>query len=199
MPVKQQGALDSIDHVECMANENNTPRFPSPSFTAPKLDLGPTAPSSSDGYGEVIEDGPWLFQGQPIVLQRWEPGLALRKHKHTQVRIWIKLQHLPVEFWTNEGFSTVASGIGRPLYLDAITKACMRLDFARVCVCDAGHLVPVVLILSMNGFHRNAEPAIVLDINHHNIRQPSLQLNLLEQCLFHDRRWRTKDLKMTEG
>ncbi|KAL2228506.1 UNVERIFIED_CONTAM: hypothetical protein Sindi_1830300 [Sesamum indicum] len=39
---------------------------------------------------EVIEGGPWLFQGQPIVLQKWEP--------------------------------------------DAITRACTRLDFARVCV-----------------------------------------------------------------
>ncbi|KAL0445488.1 UNVERIFIED_CONTAM: hypothetical protein Slati_1676700 [Sesamum latifolium] len=83
---------------------------------------------------EVIEGGPWLFQGQPIVLQRWEPGMALRKHKHTQVPVWIKLRHLPVEFWTTEGLSMVASGIGRPLYPDAITKACTRLDFARVCI-----------------------------------------------------------------
>ncbi|KAK4384351.1 putative ribonuclease H protein [Sesamum angolense] len=33
-----------------------------------------------------------------------------------------------------EGLSTVASGIGRPLYPDAITRACTRLDFTRVCV-----------------------------------------------------------------
>ncbi|KAK4384573.1 hypothetical protein Sango_3046900 [Sesamum angolense] len=45
-----------------------------------------------------------------------------------------KLRHLPVELWTTEGLSTVASGIGRPLYPDAITCACTRLDFARVCV-----------------------------------------------------------------
>ncbi|KAL2240833.1 UNVERIFIED_CONTAM: hypothetical protein Sindi_0724500 [Sesamum indicum] len=42
--------------------------------------------------------------------------------------------HLPVELWTEEGLSTVASGIDRPLYSDAITRACTRLDFARVCV-----------------------------------------------------------------
>ncbi|KAL0420752.1 UNVERIFIED_CONTAM: hypothetical protein Slati_3098100 [Sesamum latifolium] len=83
---------------------------------------------------EVIEGGPWLFQGQPIVLQRWQPGMALRKLKHTEVPVWIKLKHLPVEYWTEEGLSVVASGIGKPLYPDAITKACMRLDFARVCV-----------------------------------------------------------------
>ncbi|KAL0401197.1 UNVERIFIED_CONTAM: hypothetical protein Slati_4149600 [Sesamum latifolium] len=82
---------------------------------------------------EVIEGGPWLFQGKPIVLQRWKPELALRKHKHTQVPIWIKLRHLSVEFWTTKGLSIVASGIRRPLYPDAITKACTRLNFARVC------------------------------------------------------------------
>ncbi|KAL0455480.1 UNVERIFIED_CONTAM: hypothetical protein Slati_0887200 [Sesamum latifolium] len=57
-----------------------------------------------------------------------------RKHKHTQVPVWLRLKHLTVEFWTNEGLSIMASGIGRPLYQDAITKACTRQDFARVCV-----------------------------------------------------------------
>ncbi|KAL0439821.1 UNVERIFIED_CONTAM: hypothetical protein Slati_2465100 [Sesamum latifolium] len=51
-----------------------------------------------------------------------------------EVPMWIKLRHLPVELWTTEGLSTVASGIGKPLYPDAITRACTRLDFARVCI-----------------------------------------------------------------
>ncbi|KAL2231098.1 UNVERIFIED_CONTAM: hypothetical protein Sindi_1704200 [Sesamum indicum] len=83
---------------------------------------------------EIIEGGPWLFQGQPIVLQKWVPGMVMRKLKHTQVPVWIKLRHLPVELWTEEGLSIVASSIGKPLYPDAITRACTRLDFARVCV-----------------------------------------------------------------
>ncbi|KAL0295452.1 UNVERIFIED_CONTAM: hypothetical protein Sangu_3198400 [Sesamum angustifolium] len=85
-------------------------------------------------WRNVIEGGPWLYLGQPIVLQKWEPGMVLRKLKHTEVPVWIKLRHLPVELWTTEGLSTVASGIGRPLYPDAITRACTRLDFARVCI-----------------------------------------------------------------
>ncbi|KAL2240834.1 UNVERIFIED_CONTAM: hypothetical protein Sindi_0724600 [Sesamum indicum] len=60
--------------------------------------------------------------------------MAMRKFKHTQLPVWIRLRHLPVELWTVEGLSTVASGIGRPLYPDAIMRACTRLDFARVCV-----------------------------------------------------------------
>ncbi|KAL0287397.1 UNVERIFIED_CONTAM: hypothetical protein Scaly_2765700 [Sesamum calycinum] len=83
---------------------------------------------------DVIEGGPWLVQGQPIVLQPWEQGMSLRRQKHTQIPVWIRLRHLPMEYWTDDGLSTVASGIGTPLYTDGITKDCSRLDFARVCV-----------------------------------------------------------------
>ncbi|KAL0289205.1 UNVERIFIED_CONTAM: hypothetical protein Sradi_7077800 [Sesamum radiatum] len=89
---------------------------------------------STAAMEEVIEGGPWLFQGQPIVLQRWEPGMALRKQAHKEVPIWIRLRHLPMEFWTLEGLSTIASGIGKPLYQDAITRDYLRIDYARVCV-----------------------------------------------------------------
>ncbi|KAL2240758.1 UNVERIFIED_CONTAM: hypothetical protein Sindi_0717000 [Sesamum indicum] len=99
---------------------------------------------------EVIEGGPWLFQGQPIVLQRWEPGMALRKHKHTQIPVWIRLRHLPVEFGTSDGLSAVASGMGKPLYPDAITRACTRLNFARVCLMfDVSSKLPKHVVLLM--------------------------------------------------
>ncbi|KAL2231086.1 UNVERIFIED_CONTAM: hypothetical protein Sindi_1703000 [Sesamum indicum] len=97
---------------------------------------------------DIIEGGPWLFQGQPIVLQKWESGMVLRKLKHTQVPVWVKLRHLPVELWTEEGLSIVASGVGKPLYPDAITKACTRLDFARVCVMlDVNSKMPKHIII----------------------------------------------------
>ncbi|KAL0284377.1 UNVERIFIED_CONTAM: hypothetical protein Sradi_7199500 [Sesamum radiatum] len=83
---------------------------------------------------EVIEGGPWLFQGQPIVLQRWVPGMSLRKKPHTEIPVWIRLKHLPMEFWTNEGLSVIASGVGKPLYQDAVTRDCLRIDYARVCI-----------------------------------------------------------------
>ncbi|KAL0378737.1 UNVERIFIED_CONTAM: hypothetical protein Sradi_3179200 [Sesamum radiatum] len=90
--------------------------------------------------------------GQPLVLQRWEPGMILRKHKHTQVPIWIKLRHLPVEFWTSKGLSTVASRVGRPLYPDAITRACTRLDIARVCVMlDISSKLPKHILMADDG------------------------------------------------
>ncbi|KAL2231084.1 UNVERIFIED_CONTAM: hypothetical protein Sindi_1702800 [Sesamum indicum] len=61
-------------------------------------------------------------------------GYGYEKVEAYTSAVWIKLRHLPLEFWTTEGLITVASGVGKPLYPDAITRACTRLDFARVCV-----------------------------------------------------------------
>lgn len=70
---------------------------------------------------EIIEGGPWLYPGQPIVLQKWVPGMSLVKLQHKEVPVWVRLRNLPVEYWTDEGLSVVASGIGKPLCQDAIT------------------------------------------------------------------------------
>ncbi|KAL2230749.1 UNVERIFIED_CONTAM: hypothetical protein Sindi_1669300 [Sesamum indicum] len=116
---------------------------------------------------DVIEGGPWLFQGQPIVLQKWEPGMVLRKLQHTQIPVWIKLPHLLVELWTDEGLSTVASGVGKPLYPDAITRACTRLDFARVCVMlDVTSNLPKHIII-MTPDEDGGESPCKVDVENH--------------------------------
>ncbi|KAL0293664.1 UNVERIFIED_CONTAM: hypothetical protein Sangu_3233700 [Sesamum angustifolium] len=69
----------------------------------------------------------------------------LRKHKHTQVPCGLELR---LSFGPMR--STVASGVGRPLYQDTITRACTRLDFARVCVMlDISSKLPKHLIIMM--------------------------------------------------
>ncbi|KAL0294626.1 UNVERIFIED_CONTAM: hypothetical protein Sangu_3213600 [Sesamum angustifolium] len=111
---------------------------------------------------EVLEGGPWLYLGQPIVLQKWEPGMVLRKLKHTEVPVWIKLRHLPVELWTTDGLSTVASGIGKPLYPDAITRACTRLDFARCVMLNVNSKLPKHIVIMMPNEHGGESPCKVM-------------------------------------
>ncbi|KAL0307848.1 UNVERIFIED_CONTAM: hypothetical protein Sangu_3007900 [Sesamum angustifolium] len=116
---------------------------------------------------EIIEGGPWLFQGQPIVLQRWEPGMSLRKQKHTQIPVWIRLKHLPMEYWTNEGLSVVASGVGKPLYSDAVTKQCSRLDYARVCVMlDYNSTLPKHIVIISPTLRDGKEVPVRVDVDY---------------------------------
>ncbi|KAL0308169.1 UNVERIFIED_CONTAM: Retrovirus-related Pol polyprotein from type-2 retrotransposable element R2DM, partial [Sesamum angustifolium] len=58
------------------------------------------------------------------------------------------LKHLPLEYWTDDGLGTVASGVGIPLYTDKITKNCSRIDYARICVMlDYNSTLPKHLIV----------------------------------------------------
>ncbi|KAL0294383.1 UNVERIFIED_CONTAM: hypothetical protein Sangu_3220100 [Sesamum angustifolium] len=53
-----------------------------------------------------------------------------------------------MEYWTTEGLSVVASGVGKPLYSDTVTKQCSRLDYARVCVMlDYNSTLPKHLVI----------------------------------------------------
>ncbi|KAL0309303.1 UNVERIFIED_CONTAM: hypothetical protein Sradi_5872600 [Sesamum radiatum] len=114
---------------------------------------------------EIIEEGPWLFQGQPIVLQCWEQGMSLRRQKH--IPVWVHLKHLPMEYWTDDGLGTVTSGVGIPLYTDKITKNCSRIDYARVCVMlDYNSTLPKHLIVMNPLMQEGHEVPVKIDIEY---------------------------------
>jgi hypothetical protein len=71
---------------------------------------------------EVLESKLWHIANKPLILCRWEPGMQLLKLSLKSVPIWIKLNHIPMEFWNSTCLSYVASGIGKPLYVDSITE-----------------------------------------------------------------------------
>ncbi|KAK4384063.1 putative ribonuclease H protein [Sesamum angolense] len=124
VPLQTPGSDFSCDKFAASFNNSTrkTLSYVNPSIqngeivVRPSIDVVHEGSPTEIAMEEVIE-GPWLFQGQPIVLQRWEPGMVLRKHKHTQVPVWIRLRHLPVEFWTDDGLSTkrtVQPPVSRP-------------------------------------------------------------------------------------
>ncbi|KAL0295710.1 UNVERIFIED_CONTAM: hypothetical protein Sangu_3188400 [Sesamum angustifolium] len=79
---------------------------------------------------EVVDNGSkkWHTTAVGYFLGRcWEQGMSLRRQQHTHVPVWIRLKHLPMEYWTEEGLSTVASGIGTPLFLMASPKLVLGL------------------------------------------------------------------------
>ncbi|KAL0295336.1 UNVERIFIED_CONTAM: hypothetical protein Scaly_3105700 [Sesamum calycinum] len=86
------------------------------------------------GHGGCNRRGTLAFSRSAHSVTAMGTGHVVTSAKNTQIPVWIRLRHLPMEYWTDEGLSTVASGVGTPLYTDGITKDCSRLDFARVCV-----------------------------------------------------------------
>lgn len=48
--------------------------------------------------------------------------------------VWVKLFHVPMEYWDFEGLSRIASLIGTPFFMDNLTSSGTQISFARVCV-----------------------------------------------------------------
>ena len=83
---------------------------------------------------EVIKAKLWHIINKPLILRKWTLGMQLLKISLSTVPIWIKIHNVPIEFWNYTCLSYVASGIGKPLCVDFVTKEQLRLGFARVLV-----------------------------------------------------------------
>ncbi|KAL0439656.1 UNVERIFIED_CONTAM: hypothetical protein Slati_2448600 [Sesamum latifolium] len=93
--------------------------------------------------------------------------MSLRRQKHLKIPVWIRLRHLPMEYWTEDGLSVVASGIGILLYADKITKSCLRLDYARVCVMlDYHSTLPRHLIVLSPNLREGSEVPLKIDVEY---------------------------------
>lgn len=46
----------------------------------------------------------------------------------------VNFHGIPVEFWSSEGLSIIASLIGKPIYMDKLTKLLERILFTRIMV-----------------------------------------------------------------
>lgn len=82
----------------------------------------------------VLASGPWHFASKIIVLQPWKEGAEFFRTDCDRFPIWVKLSQIPLSYWSAEGISYIASGIGKPLFTDDITSKFDLLNFARVCI-----------------------------------------------------------------
>ncbi|KAI8529342.1 hypothetical protein RHMOL_Rhmol12G0217800 [Rhododendron molle] len=83
---------------------------------------------------QVVEAGPCHFGGKLMVLQQWQPQMNLVKEQLAKLPVWAHFYYVPLELWTEEGPSHVASAIGRPLYADHFIESCKRISYAKICV-----------------------------------------------------------------
>lgn len=53
---------------------------------------------SEDDQLKVLNGGPWSFNGNAIVLQKWEKGMMEEDFENTKINIWVQVRRLPFEF-----------------------------------------------------------------------------------------------------
>ncbi|XP_039036061.1 uncharacterized protein At4g02000-like [Hibiscus syriacus] len=103
----------------------------------------------------VMENGPWHFYNKPLILRKWEPNMQKLHFDLSRIPIWVHLFNVPLELFSNEGLSYIASAIGYPLSMDSITASKTRLEYAKVCVeVGVSEVIPKSIdVMLNNGLH----------------------------------------------
>ncbi|XP_020673779.2 mucin-2-like [Dendrobium catenatum] len=94
-----------------------------------------------EDYEKAWSKVKWFFFGKPFLLQKWSPKLRPKGENLNSFSIWVKIHDLSLVCWNSEGISTIASKIGIPLAVDALTAHITRLTFSRVCVQVSANVV----------------------------------------------------------
>lgn len=95
--------------------------------------------NNEEGMKYIMENGPWMINGVPLFVKKWEIGLYLGKPEMKTLPLWVNLYGVPLKVWNVQGLSELASGIGVSLTLDRATEErCLtqmgRARFARVLI-----------------------------------------------------------------
>ncbi|GKC98790.1 RNA-directed DNA polymerase, eukaryota, reverse transcriptase zinc-binding domain protein [Tanacetum coccineum] len=64
------------------------------------------------GINYVLEQGPWLIRSRPMFDQKWDPKIGMIKAEPKVLPIWINMMNIPMEAWSMEGISALASSLG---------------------------------------------------------------------------------------
>ncbi|GJR13118.1 RNA-directed DNA polymerase, eukaryota, reverse transcriptase zinc-binding domain protein [Tanacetum coccineum] len=73
---------------------------------------------SIEGMNFVIEQSPWMVNGRPFVVKKWDTVVCIEKADPCKIPIWIKLLNVPLKAWSTRGISALVSRLGRPIMMD---------------------------------------------------------------------------------
>ena len=80
----------------------------------------------------VLDNGPWSFENQLLVLRRWEKGMTPRSVKFTSVSMWVQVWGLPFDLINEDAGRDIGSGLGRVVDVDSKALTANQARFLRI-------------------------------------------------------------------
>ncbi|GJS81519.1 hypothetical protein Tco_0748060 [Tanacetum coccineum] len=78
--------------------------------------------NTKEGMESVMESGPWLVRGVPLILNIWNQNSDLKKDVIKSAPLWVKLHHVPIVAYSEIGLSLITTQLGKPIMLDSYTS-----------------------------------------------------------------------------
>lgn len=87
----------------------------------------------------------------------------------TKAPVWVKFHHVPLSYWTPKGLSYLASGIGKPLFVDKTTEKLEPMNFARICIeITSSSNLPDKLDVTVFDEESNSEIVVEVKVEYQN-------------------------------
>lgn len=80
----------------------------------------------------VMDNGPWSFDDQLLVLCKWEKGMTVRLVSFPVIPIWVHVWGLPFDLINEEAGMDIGKGLGRVLEVDSKAIASDQARFLQI-------------------------------------------------------------------
>ncbi|KAL6517057.1 hypothetical protein OROHE_018017 [Orobanche hederae] len=89
--------------------------------------------SCEEDYTRIFSRQVLYMAGFPMKIFKWTPNFVPQEEAPF-APIWVKLPYLPVHLFDKRSLFTIASAIGKPLRIDAVTTTLSRACTPRICI-----------------------------------------------------------------
>nr|GEU99036.1 hypothetical protein [Tanacetum cinerariifolium] len=67
--------------------------------------------TNEQGMSYVVNQSPWMVNGRPLMVQKWDISVGIKTIEPKKVPVWIKLLDIHMEAWTTKGISDISSSV----------------------------------------------------------------------------------------
>lgn len=83
---------------------------------------------------KVLHGGPWFVTGHFLSVRQWEPNFVPQEATQMHTVVWLRLLHLPTEFYDQAILEQIGSKLGALLKIDTCTSSTQQGRYARICI-----------------------------------------------------------------
>ncbi|XP_019255012.1 PREDICTED: uncharacterized protein LOC109233580 [Nicotiana attenuata] len=83
---------------------------------------------------EIMCAGPYTMNGRPMIMKHWSPYFDFAAEFLTDIPLWVRFPKLPMNCWSGNSLSRIASTIGIPMFADECTAKQTRISYARILI-----------------------------------------------------------------
>lgn len=100
----------------------------------------------------ILKRGMWSIGNIPMVITKWIPDEMKEKPEITAIPLWVHLKNVPMNMYSWQGLSFIASAAGFPVRLHPETAACSNFKVAKIFInADLTKELPTKINFKKNG------------------------------------------------